>query len=97
MFLRYFAETLLVPLARGIRPFAFKEERMVNPMDFPCLYRFRKYRLRAVGLYPPVGALRTLPKARSPHKARRPFGPALCGPALRKPTPLFREMDITPT
>lgn len=50
MFPRYFAETLLVPLALGIRPFAFREERMVNPIDFPCLYRFRKYRLRAVGL-----------------------------------------------
>jgi hypothetical protein len=53
MFPRYFAETLLVPLALGIRPFAFREERMVNPIDFPCLYRFRKYRLRALGRYPP--------------------------------------------
>ena len=53
MFPRYFAETLLVPLALGIRPFAFREARIVNPIDFPCLYRFRKDRLRAVGLYPP--------------------------------------------
>jgi hypothetical protein len=75
MFPRYFAETLFVPLALGISPFALREERIVNPMDFPCLYRFRKYRLRAVGRYPPVGTLRT----------------------LRKPTPLSREMDITPT
>jgi hypothetical protein len=58
MFPRYFAETLLVPLALGIRPFAFREARIVNPIDFPCLYRFRKDRLRAVGLYPPVGTLR---------------------------------------
>jgi len=49
MFPRYFAETLLVPLALGIRPFALREARIVNPIDFPCLYRFRKYRLRAVG------------------------------------------------
>ena len=46
---RYFAETLLVPLARGRSPFARKELRRVNPMDFPCLYRLRKYRFRAVG------------------------------------------------
>ena len=38
MFPRYFAETLLVPLARGIRPFAFKEAIPVNPMDCPDLY-----------------------------------------------------------
>ena len=50
IFPRYFAETLLVPLARGIRPFALREERIVNPIGFPCLYRLRKYRLRAVGL-----------------------------------------------
>jgi len=49
IFPRYFAETFFVPLARGISPFALSEERMVNPMDFPYLYRFRKYRLRAVG------------------------------------------------
>ena len=49
MFPRYFAETLFVPLALGIKPFALREERIVNPMDFPCLYRFKKYRLRALG------------------------------------------------
>jgi len=31
----YFGETRRVPFALGIKPFAFKEDRMVNPIDLP--------------------------------------------------------------
>jgi len=49
----YFGETLYVPSALGIKPFAFSEDRIVNPMERPCFQRLRYFRFRLVGRYPP--------------------------------------------
>lgn len=38
----YFGDTLRVPLERGMSPFAFNEDRMVNPMDLPFFHKRRK-------------------------------------------------------
>ena len=43
----------MVPFARGMSPFAFSEDRMVNPIDLPFFHRRRYFRLRFVARYPP--------------------------------------------
>jgi hypothetical protein len=43
----------LVPFARGMSPFAFRDDRMVNPMDLPFFHNFTYFRLRLVARYPP--------------------------------------------
>ena len=40
----------MVPFALGMRPLAFKEDRMVKPMDLPALYIFRYFVFLAVAL-----------------------------------------------
>jgi|LauGreDrversion4_2_1035121.scaffolds.fasta_scaffold05298_5 hypothetical protein len=37
----YLLETRFVPLERGMSPLALRDDRIVKPMDFPCLYRRR--------------------------------------------------------
>jgi hypothetical protein len=48
---QYFALIRRVPLLRGIRPFAFKLDLIVNPIDFPAFHRFKYSLLRRVALY----------------------------------------------
>jgi len=46
----YFFDTRRVPLALGMSPLAFKEERIVKPIDLPCLKSLRYFLSRFVAL-----------------------------------------------
>ncbi len=97
----------MVPFALGINPFAFRDERIVNPIDSPRFHFFKYFKLRAVGLYLPpsvIGSGGTASHGHAPPNCNNDDGDILFWrisggfgiphPQLPPFTELLRSLDV---